>query len=211
MKFSKELPTFRSLVTFLSGWFLLLILAACQGMPPAPGAQSIPGGPNALNVPAADAARIDYLLVLIDERLAVAPMVAKAKWNSGGAVNDPPREQLILDAVAAQAKGLDAAFVRRFFQAQFEASKALQLGLHAQWRRQGAGSFGDAPDLGRDVRPVLDQLTPQLIAVLGKIQPLLVQPGMPAYIEMRSRLLVRGDLDGLPRRVALQGWMEYQR
>jgi chorismate mutase len=190
---------------FLACWFLLFALAACQSMPPGPGAQSGPGAPS---VAAADAARIDHLLVLIDQRLAVAPMVAKAKWNSGGAINDPPREQLILDAVAAQAKSLDAGFVRRFFQAQFDASKALQLGLHAQWRRQGAGNFSDAPDLGRDVRPVLDQLTPQLIAALGQIQPLLAQPGMPAYIEMRSRLLVRGDLDGLPRRVALQGWME---
>ena len=134
-------------------------------------------------------------------------MVAKAKWNNGGAINDPPREQLILDAVTAQAKGLDEVLVRRFFQAQFDASKAWQLGLHAQWRRQGAGRFDDAPDLGRDVRPLLDELTPQLIAALGKIAPLLTQPGVPAFIEMRSRSLVRGDLDGVPRRVALQGWL----
>lgn len=195
MKISKSLYLGR----FLTCWFLLLILAACQNMPSTPGAQC---GPSA-----ADAGEIDQLLTLIDQRLAVAPMVAKAKWNSGGAINDPPREQLILDDVAAQAEGLDAAFVRRFFQAQFEASKALQLGLHAQWRQQGAGRFADAPDLGRDVRPVLDKLTPQLIAALGKIQPLLAQPGIPAYIDMRARDLVRGDLDGLPRRVALQGWM----
>lgn len=132
-------------------------------------------------------------------------MVAKAKWNSGGAINDPPREQLILDAVTAQASGLDAVFVRRFFQAQFDASKALQLGLHAQWRRQGMGKFTDAPDLGRDVRPVLDQLTPQLIASLHQMQSLLVAPGMRAYIETRSLTLVRGDIDGLPRRMAVAG------
>ncbi|WP_211465154.1 gamma subclass chorismate mutase AroQ [Collimonas silvisoli] len=189
MKFSKT----SSLGKIFACMFLLFMLAACQSLPPAPSA--------------ADAAQIDHLLMLIDQRLAVAPMVAKAKWNAGGAVNDPPREQLILDAVTAQAKGLDAGFVRRFFQAQFDASKALQLGLHAQWRRQGAGSFADAPDLGRDVRPVLDKLTPQLIAALGKIEPLLAQPGVPAYIEMRSRILVRGDLDGVPRGVALQGWL----
>ncbi len=195
MKISKSLYLGR----FLTCWFLLFILAACQSMPSPHGVQC---GPSA-----ADAGQIDQLLTLIDERLAVAPMVAKAKWNSGGAINDPPREQLVLDAVTAQAEGLDAAFVRRFFQAQFEASKALQLGLHAQWRQQGVRSFADAPDLGRDVRPVLDKLTPQLIAALGKIQPLLSQPGIPAYIDMRAQVLVRGDLDGLPRRVALQGWM----
>jgi len=182
-----------SLGKLFASLFLLLLLAACQGMPPAPSA--------------ADAAQADHLLALIDQRLAVAPMVAKAKWNSGGAVNDPPREQLILDAVVAQAKGLDPGFARRFFQAQFDASKAMQLGLHAQWRRQGRGRFDDAPDLGRDVRPVLDRLTPELIAELEKIRPLLAQPGMPAYIAARSAVLVRGDLDGEPRRVALQGWL----
>lgn len=132
-------------------------------------------------------------------------MVAKAKWNSGGAINDPPREQLILDAVTAQASGLDAAFVRRFFQAQFDAGKALQLGLHAQWRRQGTGKFNDAPDLGRDVRPLLDELTPQLIASLRRMQPLLAEPGMRSYIESRSASIVRADFDGLPRRMAVAG------
>ena len=83
----------------------------------------------------------------------------------------------------------------------------MQLGLHAQWRQQDRGRFDDAPDLGRDVRPVLDKLTPELIAELEKIRPLLAQPGMPAYIEMRSAVLVRGDLDGEPRRVALTGWL----
>ncbi|AMO95706.1 putative chorismate mutase [Collimonas fungivorans] len=189
MKFSKT----PSLGKFLASLFLLFLLAGCQSMAPAR---------------AADAAQVDHLLTLIDQRLAVAPMVAKAKWNSGGAINDPPREQLILDAVVAQAKGLDPVFARRFFQAQFDASKAMQLGLHAQWRQQGKGRFDDAPDLGRDVRPVLDQLTPALIAVLEKIQPMLAQPGMPAYIAMRSKVLVRGDLDGEPRRAALQGWLK---
>lgn len=192
MKFSNT----PSLGKFFACLFLLFLLAGCQGMAPAPGVAD-----------AADAVQADRLLTLIDQRLAVAPIVAKAKWNSGGAVNDPPREQLILDAVVAQAKGLDPVFARHFFQAQFDASKAMQLGLHAQWRRQGLGRFDDAPDLGRDVRPVLDQLTPELIAALEKLQPMLAQPGMQAYIAMRSKVLVRGDLDGEPRRVALQGWL----
>jgi chorismate mutase len=176
---------------FIACLSLLFLLVACQSLPPA------------LNP--ADVAKVDHLLTLIDQRLNVAPMVAKAKWNSGGAINDPPREQLILDAVTVQANGLDAGFVRRFFQAQFDASKALQLGLHAQWRQQGAGKFDDAPDLGRDVRPVLDKLTPQLIDALRQIQPLLTAPGMRAYIESRSDALVRGDVDGLPRRMAVAG------
>lgn len=181
----------KSSAKYLAWLSFAFLLAACQSLAP---------GPHP-----ADAAAADHLLRLIDQRLDAAPMVAKAKWNSGGAINDPPREQLILDAVTAQASGLDAAFVRKFFQAQFDASKALQLGLHAQWRQQGAGKFSDAPDLGRDVRPLLDRLTPQLIASLRQLQPLLAEPGMRAYIETRSKVLLRSDFDGLPRRMAVAG------
>ncbi|MEO6917807.1 MAG: gamma subclass chorismate mutase AroQ [Collimonas sp.] len=191
MKIINEFANKQFFGKFLSGLSLLFLLAACQNLTPAPDP--------------ADAAEVDHLLQLIDQRLDVAPMVAKAKWDSGGAINDPPREQLILDTLTTQASGLDAVFVRRFFQAQFDASKALQLSLHAQWRQQDAGKFSDAPDLGRDVRPVLDQLTPQLIASLRHMQPLLAAPGMRAYIETRARALVRGDVDGLPRRMAVAG------
>src|SRR5471032_1276817 len=91
-------------------WFAILLLAAlaaCQSVPP--------------SLTISDSEQIDQLLILIDQRLAVAPQVAKAKWNSGAAINDPPREKLILEDVVTQADGLDPAFVRKFFQAQFDA------------------------------------------------------------------------------------------
>ncbi|AMO99880.1 putative chorismate mutase [Collimonas arenae] len=170
---------------------LLAALAACQSVPP--------------SLTIADSEQIDQLLILIDQRLAVAPQVAKAKWNSGAAINDPPREKLILEDVVTQADGLDPAFVRKFFQAQFDASKALQQELQDQWRAEGRDKFDQVADLGRDVRPVLDKLTPQLITALHRTRSLLNRPGTRDYIETRSLQLVRGDIDGKPRRIALLG------
>src|SRR5450830_682348 len=61
---------------------LLLMLGACQS--PA----VLPGG---------ERQSMDRLLTLIDQRLNVATMVAQSKWNSGAAIDDPVREQKILD------------------------------------------------------------------------------------------------------------------
>src|SRR5690554_993159 len=59
----------------------LLLLAGCQLQPPEP--------------PDEDKLAIDRMLVLIDERLDVAPVVARAKWNSGAAIEAPEREAQI--------------------------------------------------------------------------------------------------------------------
>jgi chorismate mutase len=154
----------------------------------------------------ADQPALKQLLLLIDQRLAVAPLVARAKWNSGAPIDDPAREKTILDAVSQQASqaGVDAAFARKFFQSQFDAGKLIQQDLHAQWRIAGQPPFADVPDLGRDVRPVLDRLTPQIIAALRAAYPALGQAGTDEFIETQGRQLVRSDADGAARRRALQ-------
>ena len=118
--------------------------------------------------------KIDRLLSLMDQRLAVATLVARAKWNSGAAIDDPVREGQILDRLAASLKDVDASekmFVRQFFQAQFDAGKIIQQHLHAQWRNNGQPAFANPPDLVRDIRPALDSLTPQLIEALLQVRP----------------------------------------
>lgn len=112
------------------------------------------------------------LLELQKQRLDLAPLVARSKWNSGAPIDDPAREAQVLDQVAQQAAalGLDADWSRHFFQDQFDAGKLLQRSLHAQWRAQHLAPFAEVPDLGRDVRPVLDRLTPQLLQALRALQ-----------------------------------------
>ncbi|MGB7478734.1 MAG: gamma subclass chorismate mutase AroQ, partial [Burkholderiaceae bacterium] len=162
----------------LSALLAIALFAACQHAPPA--AEN--------DAPACShesQAQLQPLLQLIAARLVVAPQVAQSKWNSGAPIDDPVRERLILDDVARQARaaGLEPDVVTVFFQAQFDAGKHWQLRLHRQWRAAQQPPFAATPDLGRDVRPVLDRLTPQLIATLRAAQPVLRQPGCRARLQ----------------------------
>ncbi|WP_111413065.1 gamma subclass chorismate mutase AroQ [Billgrantia lactosivorans] len=175
---------------------LLLLLAGCQTQPPEP--------------PDEDKATIDRMLVMIDERLDVAPLVAQAKWNSGAPIEAPEREAQILDQVAeeAEAAGVDEAFARDFFEKQFEASKQIQRRLHHQWLQEGRSTFADPPDLAEEVRPVLDRLTPQLIESLAELERIAEAQGSGRYLERRAAELIQDDFDGEPREVAVAPLLE---
>ncbi|WP_447125718.1 gamma subclass chorismate mutase AroQ [Glaciimonas sp. GG7] len=185
---------------------IVMLLSACQYLSPSsphdPGQQTV-------GVSAGDTQKIDHLLELIDQRLGVASKVAKSKWNSGAAVDDPKREAQILDNLTRQSDtiaGLDPVFVRKFFQNQFDAGKIIQKNLLSDWLSQFplGYKFDDAPDLARDVRPILDKLTPELIVALRDVQPLLKQPGVERYLSLKSTVLIRGDVDGDVRHQALE-------
>jgi len=174
-----------------------LLLAACQSLP--------------TNLPVAEQHRIDRLLILVDQRLNVAVMVAQAKWNSGAPINDPARERKILEDLSASLTGAsedEKVFMRRFFQAQFDAGKFIQLDLHAQWRKENHARFAAPPDLARDIRPELDRLTPLLIEAINQALPLLKQASARQYLQQRSEVLVRGDADGSARREAVRVLLE---
>jgi chorismate mutase len=179
-------------------WFKLFVIAILFTVTANSMAQSAPAP--------IDSEAVKQLLGLIDQRLAVAPLVARAKWNSGGAIDDPAREQAILDNVSKQAEdaGLDASFARYFFQQQFDAGKMIQRDLHSQWQASHQGKFADAPDLAKDVRPVLDRLTPQLIMALRGLYPQLFQTPTNQLIQAQGAILIRNDLNGAVRDAALQ-------
>lgn len=183
-----DLPPRWLVATVLS----LALLAGCQMTPPLP--------------PEEDQTAVDRMLSLVDERLEVAPLVARAKWNTGTNIEAPKREIEILDRVASRAAdaGVDEVFARDFFQAQFEASKEVQRRLHRRWLKEERGPFGNPPDLAEDVRPVLDRLTPALIESLAEWQPLVENLNVALYLEARALELVTGDFDGEPRRIALE-------
>ena len=72
-------------------------------------------------------------------RLVIGEQVALAKWDSGKAVEDAPREAQVIQAAVkvGVAKGLDEASVSNFFNAQIEANKFVQYALLADWYRSG--------------------------------------------------------------------------
>jgi chorismate mutase len=175
-------------------WFACLLLASllvqsCQHAP----------------ISNQDQRTLATLTQLIDQRLAVAPLVARAKWNSGAPIDDPAREKLLLETLAEQARNndLDATFAQRFFQSQFDAGKIIQTKLHAQWRAERQPKFADAPDLARDVRPGLDRLTPQLMKALRDACPVLRTPGARSELAEQGRQWIRADFEGASRAAAL--------
>ena len=169
----------------LQAFVLTLLMAGCQSLSMTPDQ--------------AARQKIDGLLTLIDQRLDVAVKVAQTKWNSGAPINDPARERQILDDLTASLKTADAqdkSFMRRFFQAQFDAGKIIQVALHAQWKQEAHARFANPPDLARDIRPELDRLTPLLIDALNQVRPLLQQASAKDYLKQRAGVLVRDDADG---------------
>lgn len=151
---------------------------------------------------------INHLLELIDQRLSIAADVAKAKWNSNSIVDDPEREKQILASISTKATTMgvtNLALVEVFFQNQFEASKIIQTRLIMHWHTEYPADFKfkDAPNLAQDIRPKLDQLTPELITALQDVQPLLSQPALRAYLLNKANQLVRDDVNGEARRTAL--------
>jgi chorismate mutase len=115
---------------------------------------------------------IDKLQSLVKtsaRRLAIAEQVALAKWDSGTAVEDVPREaQVITGAVkVGESKGLDEASVSSFFRAQIEANKLVQYSLLADWRRAGKSPTHEPINLLNTIRPELDQVQTDLITELA--------------------------------------------
>jgi chorismate mutase len=113
--------------------------------------------------------RLQPLVATSARRLVIAEQVALAKWDSGAAVEDLPREaQIIRDAVRdGGSRGLDAASVSIFFKAQIEANKVIQYSLLADWRRSGRAPAHAPIDLVATIRPELDRVQTALIAELA--------------------------------------------
>jgi chorismate mutase len=165
----------RSVATqrFLTAFFLALV-AACAAPP------------------LANSEEVDRLLALMQERLRIAEGVARNKWSSGAPIEDPARESEIVEQVGGEAPryGIDPAIARDFFRAQIEASKIVQRARFEEWRRGNQPRFSQVPDLGTEIRPALDALTPQLLAALGKALPALQSPGFETQLQARSAAIM---------------------
>jgi len=97
------------------------------------------------------------------------------KWNIKAAIDDPVREQQILDALAKQAPeyGLEPKLAQDFFAAQIIAGKMIQTALFNEWTNKSQAPFTNPPDLKTHIRPALDKLTTELLMALAAAQPVL--------------------------------------
>lgn len=105
---------------------------------------------------------------LAAERLATADLVAAAKWGTDSPIDDPAREQAVLDSVAAQATqlGADPDEIRVIFRDQIEANKVVQRGLFARWTAHPDQAPTTKPDLNV-VRQQINQITTALVQSLA--------------------------------------------
>lgn len=170
--------------------FLLLAATACSTPTPTPPPTPAPAGP------------FDALVGVAYDRLATADTVAASKWSSHGAVEDPAREQAVLDAAATGAarRGLDPAVVAAVFRDQIQASKVVQYGLLEDWTAEPAHAPGAAPDLA-SIRPVLDGVTPRLLDALAATTAARRDGTCPAQVATADdRAAAEHGLDAVHRR-----------
>jgi chorismate mutase-like protein len=111
------------------------------------------------------------LASLIDERLALVTEVARYKWNTGAAIEDPPREQALLASLRERAVPLAIAqsTVDTFFLAQIDAAKQLQRELFERWKRERREKFPAIADLATSIRPGIDAVTNQMLQALAAV------------------------------------------
>lgn len=101
-------------------------------------------------------------------RILLGDKVAAAKFGTSQPIDDPAREQQVLEQVAAQstALGLPPETSVRFFRAQIEANKVVQRGLFRYWTKHPDKQPSTRPDLAKEVRPQLDQITAEILRQL---------------------------------------------
>lgn len=109
----------------------------------------------------------EHLTDLLVERLLLARDVAASKFLTDAPVDDPAREEQVLEDVRelAATVGLDPDDIAAFFRDQFAASKLVQEELFARWTADPAQAPTTRPDLD-GVRHQLDQLTGRLLRAL---------------------------------------------
>ncbi len=169
--------------------FLLVLCGACR---------------TADSLDEVESAAVDRVLDLMNQRLALMPAVARAKWNARRAIADPDREKQLLDAVAGRAeeKGMDVEFMRAFIAAQVEAAKRVQQAHFDRWEKAGQARFPRTAALA-DLRKEIDAVTGELLDAVEQVRPLLARQAVKRAIEKRAATVLAG-VDDEARRAALK-------
>ena len=119
------------------------------------------------------------VLARADDRLALMPAVAAAKWAQHQPVADPARESAVTQAAGDRAAelGLVREPVVDLFARQVRIARAAQESLYERWRRGEALDERGAPQsLTGELRPRLDRQTGELVAALYLAAPALAEP-----------------------------------
>lgn len=166
--------------------------------------------------PVAGADVLSPLHPLVDaaaQRLLTAEPVAASKYLTGGAIEDPQREQQVLDTVAAaaQAQGADPAFVRDVFRDQIDATVSLQYSIFGDWKVDPAAVPATAPDLAA-TRVTIDGLNQTMVSEIAQRGPDLQAPSCRAELDATiNEVSVNRGLDPVYRRALEYATHDYCR
>jgi chorismate mutase len=165
-----------------------LLFAGLQGtaLIPAPGSPlGLAAGPAG-----ARAAPSSALIPLVDDaaaRLQTADPVAASKYRIGGAVDDPDRENQVIDAVTADAdaRHLDTGYVHDVFRDQIDATDSVEHSRFAQWKIDPGHAPTSAPELSAS-RDTIDALNRAMVGDIATLWAALHAPSCPT--ELRHAL-----------------------
>ena len=121
---------------------------------------------------------LEPLRHLIDERLLLAPDVARYKWNHHLGIEDVARENEVIAKLGHEASdlGVPQTWAENFFRAQIQASKTAQNELFQGWDVFKRDRFPDEVDLAGVTRPKLDKITGELLHALAENWAVLSDP-----------------------------------
>ncbi|HEY8981154.1 MAG TPA: chorismate mutase [Streptomyces sp.] len=153
-------PTRRVLTT--------LAVAAAVALGATGTAVAAPAPHTAITAPALPTNPLHSIADLAAQRLATADLVAAAKFGTTSPIDDPAREQQVLDSVAAQATrlGADPDAVRKVFRDQIEANKFVQRALFQRWTDHPDEAPTTRPDLSV-VRVEINRINTELVQALA--------------------------------------------
>ncbi len=139
-----------------------------------------------------EASRVERVLSLENERLALMPAVAAWKWQHHAQVVDPGRERIVIAAAARAAArfGLDSGPIEHLFELQVRLASTVESDRQREWRERGFDFRRPIPDLALELRPRLDRLTDELIRALYLAAPALTRSGFEErYAALAGRRL----------------------
>lgn len=145
------------------------------------------------------------LFALVDaaaQRLQTADPVAASKWTTGGSIEDPAREQRVIDAVTAAAteSAVDPRYVETAFRNQIAATVAVEYGLFSDWKLDPASAPSAAPSLA-DSRSTIDTLNRTMVSEIAGQWDSLHSPGcVDALAAARDAVVAARGLDDLHQR-----------
>ncbi|MBJ7336960.1 chorismate mutase [Mycolicibacterium sp.] len=142
------------------------------------------------------------LFALVDAaaaRLQTADAVAASKWTTGGAIEDPAREQQVIDAVIAAAsdRGVVPGYVAKAFRDQIDATVGVQYERFSEWKLDPSAAPTTAPNLS-DSRAAIDALNRTMVSEIAEQWDSLHSPACLAELDdATNAVVVARGLDGV--------------